>query len=70
MTATLNPNVASNPGATPYDFHGGLASDCTQCHSEYECGSDDSRKTKHTRCDEQHVSNLSFTFRVQPHELR
>jgi len=30
---TLNPNLATNPGATPYNFHGGLASDCTQCHS-------------------------------------
>jgi hypothetical protein len=31
--ATLNPNLAINPGATPYNFHGGLASDCVQCHS-------------------------------------
>ena len=31
--ATLNPNPAANPGATPYNFHGGLSSDCTQCHS-------------------------------------
>ena len=31
--ATLNPNLASDPGATPYNFHGGLASDCVQCHS-------------------------------------
>ena len=31
--ATLNPNPATNPGAAPYNFHGGLSSDCTQCHS-------------------------------------
>jgi len=31
--ATLNPNLAANPSATPYHFHGGLADDCIQCHS-------------------------------------
>ncbi len=31
--ATLNPNLATNPAATPYNFHGGLSSSCVQCHS-------------------------------------
>jgi len=31
--ATLSPNLAVNPGAPLYDFHGGLASDCVQCHT-------------------------------------
>ena len=31
--ATLNPNPASNPGATPYHFHGGLSSNCAVCHT-------------------------------------
>jgi len=31
--ATLNPNLATNPTATPYNLHGGLASSCVQCHT-------------------------------------
>ena len=31
--ATLNPNLAVNPGAPIYDFHSGLSSNCVQCHS-------------------------------------
>jgi hypothetical protein len=31
--ATLNPNPAINPAASSYSFHGGLSSDCIQCHT-------------------------------------
>ncbi len=31
--AALNPNLTTNPTATPYHFHGGLSNNCTTCHS-------------------------------------
>jgi hypothetical protein len=31
--ATLNPNLAVDPAAVQYNFHGGLSSECVQCHS-------------------------------------
>jgi len=31
--ATLNPNFAIDPNAAPYNLHGGLASNCVQCHT-------------------------------------
>ncbi len=31
--ATLNPDPATNPGATTYRFHGGLSTTCTVCHT-------------------------------------
>jgi hypothetical protein len=31
--AALNPNPATNFGATSYKFHGGLSSNCIQCHT-------------------------------------
>lgn len=31
--AALNPNRATDPSASSYHFHGGLSSDCVQCHA-------------------------------------
>ena len=31
--ATLNPDPATNPGALPYNFHGGLTDNCVACHT-------------------------------------
>lgn len=31
--AALDPNLVANAAATAYHFHGGLSSDCVQCHS-------------------------------------